>query len=209
MGSRLRALATGALLLGVTACAGIPAPPALSPAQRLVAWDLHQHRLAQVSGWALSGRVAVRDPAQSWSASIRWAQHAEGFVLRLSGPLGQGLAELSGDDHAVRLRAASGEEYTAKSAAALLRERVGWTLPVSGLRYWVLGRPDPETAARSLALDDQGRLRGFAQDGWNIRIGEYRDFGGLALPVALEFEGAEISASLRIRRWRIDAGSGA
>jgi outer membrane lipoprotein LolB len=60
----------------------------------------------------------------------------------------------------------------APDAESLTREALGYSLPVSGLTWWVQARPDPGRAFEA-TRDAAGRLAQLKQDGWVI---DYLDY---------------------------------
>lgn len=173
------------LILGLSGCAGLaPREPAAVPA---------------ADAWALEGRIALRLEDEGWHASVLWEQRAERYHIRLQGPLGQGALELTGGPAGVVLERADGRISQARDPDILLYQETGWQLPVSGLRYWVRGRPLPELEARS-RRDDQGRLVELHQAGWDIRYTDFFDTG--ALPRRIELVNGEVRVRLVIDAWQ-------
>ncbi|HEY9199246.1 MAG TPA: lipoprotein insertase outer membrane protein LolB [Gammaproteobacteria bacterium] len=151
--------------------------------------------------WSLRGRVAVHAGEEGWHASLAWRQTGAAFQLELSGPLGQGAVRMSGDAAGVTLDRADGLRDWAPDADTLLVRNTGWTLPISGLRYWVQGRAVPGRPARWEHGPDGRPLR-LRQDGWDIRYSSYHDQPGReALPKRIDLERGEIRARLLIDTW--------
>ena len=147
------------------------------------------------------GRVSMRSADDAWSARIQWHQAGRAFRIRLSGPLGQGVMELaSAADGGVELRTGEGV-YRADSAEALLLERTGWTLPLEGLRYWILGGAEPGAAVSELDLDALGRPRRLEQSGWRIEYQRFAEIDGVTLPVRLDLHHPRFRARLLVSRW--------
>ncbi len=191
------------LTLGLTcvlgACSSLPVPTPLPGDTAEALWQQRQPQLADIRHWAVSGRLAIITQQTGWHTRVRWTQHDDDYLIQLDTPLGQGAAELHGSAAAVMLRTAEGE-FSADSAEALLAQRLGWRLPVSGLRYWVRGLPDPGAAVERLTLDDAGRLTRLQQSGWDIEFRHYTATP-LALPdrIFLVSSGASPDAGLDIR----------
>lgn len=176
------------LLALLGACAQLP--------QRTAGWQSPEW-----PAWSLRGRIAVHAGEQGWHASLNWRQSVTGYQLELSGPLGQGAVRLTGDAAGVTLERADGLRDWAEDADALLARNTGWTLPVSGLRYWVQGRAVPERPAE-WERDADGRPLRLRQDGWDIRYSSYQDQpGGAPLPKRIDLERDGIRARLLIDAW--------
>jgi outer membrane lipoprotein LolB len=93
-----------------------------------------------------------------------------------------------------------GEVIELEDAEVDLRERYGWTIPVSSLRYWALGVPDPNSPS-SEELDANGLLSALTQGEWGVTIAEYRDGGGQPMPRRLTAVDDDIKVRLVIDSW--------
>jgi len=169
-------------------------------------WAERQAVLATVVEWTAVGKLGLQSEQDSWSAGLTWHQLPDSFAIRLSGPLGQGMMELSGSPGLVEMRTAA-DVYRAGSAEELMQVHAGWQVPLSGLRHWILGRPDPEAPVAELELDAAGRLASLRQVGWRIRYDRYDEFDGIVLPTKLTLENARVRAKLVLRSWRTGPAS--
>lgn len=183
-------------------CGTVPErlPPGTTPAQ---AKQERERRLGALEHWVCVGRVGASDGQESINATLRWTQNRDSYRIRLSGLFGQGLVEISGSGAGVTLRTAERGALTAASPEALIMEEFGWRLPVSGLRYWILGMAVPGTEVTSARLDGLGRLQRLEQSGWRIRYLEYERIDGLDLPSRVELEHPELTARIAVRSWRL------
>ncbi len=170
------------LVVALTACATTPPRLLVTAPVDLAAFEqTRQQTLAASHNWTLTGRIAVHNEHENWSATLHWVQQADTYTLNLIGPLGQGAVQITGGRGSVLMRLADGQSYTANDAETLLRERAGWSVPVTGLRYWVRGLPDPRTTAQQ-GLDEAGRPLFFEQSGWRIEYARYARVNGIDLP---------------------------
>jgi outer membrane lipoprotein LolB len=188
-----------ALALVLVACAP---PPVVPPEQVDELWEQRLDALGAVQDWSMSGRVAVQVEEEGWNATVHWRQQPDAYDIRLLAPIGGGALRLRGDPSGVVLRTSDGEVYTAASPEALVRERTGLALPVSGLRHWVLGRPDPLSASAQ-SLDAVGRLVRLRQHGWDILYQGYRDVGEWELPSRMVLYDGRFEVRLAIDRWEM------
>ena len=79
----------------------------------------------------------------------------------------------------------------------------GWSLPISGLDYWIRGLPRPQAEAAH-RFDAEGLTRSIRQDGWDI---EYRDYFSAddeapPLPRRLTLMNETLTLKLAIERWQ-------
>ena len=89
------------------------------------------------------------------------------------------------------------------SATSLMQQELGWTLPVDGLHFWVLGVPVPDVAAEWV-VDSQGRLEWLEQDGWRIEFSSYQTVAGLQLARKIRLNNASLRIRLVLDHWLID-----
>lgn len=191
--------AVAALL--ISGCATTSAPkeekkgPVMAPE---MAWRVHRHTLAPIDRFLATGRVTSSE--LSLRADLRWQQSANGsFELRLAGPFGAGAVELRGTKAAVEVRSSEGVECTL-DPEGWIRNTYGWSLPINGLRYWVLGLPIPgKPSTRELNAD--GRLARMSQNGWTLEYTEYRRQGEYDLPRRFEIDNGQVRLKLLIDRW--------
>ncbi len=157
----------------------------------------------------LEGRVSVKTDAESFSGGMTWRHAPERQTLLLSTPLGQGVAELHGDERGVELRDSAGRVHHAADAETLVHQALGVTLPVKGLAWWVVGNVRPDTHYQAEA-DADGRLAVLQQDGWRIEFSRYAESAGRFLPGKLiARRGDDLEIRVVVDQWNLtpDAGS--
>ena len=89
--------------------------------------------------------------------------------IRLSGPFGAGAYEINWMPGEITVYSRGTEAALVlgpDAAERFLAEQVGWSFPVTSVRYWLLGLADPAAPAAE-QVDAGGRLRGAAA----IRLG--------------------------------------
>ncbi|HTO18749.1 MAG TPA: lipoprotein insertase outer membrane protein LolB [Pseudomonas sp.] len=168
-----------------------------NPAQ----WQAHKVQISQIDGWQITGKLGLKTPDESGSATLQWLQRQSYFDIRLSGPLGQGASRLTGRPGATELEIANQGRYSAESPEALLEEQLGWQLPVSHLLWWVRGLPEPDSRSQ-LILDADSRLARLTQDEWRVDYLSYLEQDGFALPSRLKLYGKDLEITLVIKDWR-------
>ena len=121
------------------------------------------------------GRLSARHGADAVSANFQWKHSPPRDELSLSTPLGQTVAELSGDAaaHVARVRLANGDGLQADDWPSLTARALGFPLPVTGLASWIRGGAHPGSAYRA-ERDAAGRATLLRQDGWEI-VFDYAD----------------------------------
>ena len=196
----LPALLAGVLLGGCAAPSRIGEVPATDPAARRAA-------LGAVGTWEARGRIALKTPGASGQGNFAWLQSGDRTVLRVAGPFGAGAYEIRWEPARLTVLSGRGEvaaDYTGPDAARrFLEEQLGWSLPVTNARYWLLGLAGPDTSAVE-TLDGSGLLAALVQDGWDVSYGEYRPQGAFALPRKLDLASGAGRIRLVIDHWDMD-----
>lgn len=183
------------------ACSTAPRVPG-SDGARVALYESRAAELAEVSGWTLQGRLAIRNADDGGSGSLRWREGPDGSRMDFHGTLGRGAWRLDADGAGAELELADGSLYRAETVSELVRDQLGWDIPVDALAWWVLGLEAPGDPY-SRRLGEDGTLEFLSQDGWDIEFGRYRDFGGVSLPLKLEARQADRTVKLAVRDWEL------
>ena len=197
----LRHLIAFGLIALLAGCAGFGARESVEGHGSPALWSEHKQQLTQLDGWQINGKVGIRAPKDSGSATLFWLQRQDYYDIRLSGPLGRGAARLTGRPGKVSLEVANQGRYEAPSPDALLEEQLGWKLPVANLAWWVRGLPAPDSKSR-LTLDGDSRLANLEQDGWQVEYTTYTEQNGYWLPERIKLHGTDLDVTLVIKAWQ-------
>lgn len=189
-----RALLPLVLLAGCAVQRGVELPP-------MPDWETRQAVLSGMHDWEFKGRVGVSAGDEGFNANLRWKQEGDAFHAALSGPLGIGTVRIEGDGETVTVTDNDGNVHHLEDADAELQAMYGWTLPVTSLRYWALGIPDPASPAAT-ELAGSGRLATLEQRDWTVRFTDYEeDAGGVPLPRRLTALNHDTRVRLVIDDW--------
>ena len=197
----LRHLVVFSLIAVLAGCAGFGARESVEGHGSPALWSAHKQQLTRLDGWQISGKVGIRAPKESGSATLFWLQRQDYYDIRLSGPLGRGAARLTGRPGNVRLEVANQGRYEAPTPEALLGEQLGWSLPVSHLVWWVRGLPAPGSKSR-VTLNGDSRLANLEQDGWKIEYLSYVEQNGFWLPERVKLHGPDLDVTLVVKDWQ-------
>jgi outer membrane lipoprotein LolB len=164
-------------------------------------WAEQRAALEKLERYGLNGRVAVAANGQGFSASLRYQQAAQRSNLALDGPLGIGGLRVALDGQNLNIATSRGDNLGGDAARAELERRLGFSLPLSELRWWLLGIPAPGEA--SVEQDDgSGEIHGFVQSGWHVRINSRMADLGFSLPQRLTAEREGARLKLLVERWQ-------
>ncbi len=195
---RLRpAAAVLAALAALAACRSVP--PRAAP----TSWEVRRPQLQALAHFELRGRVAVAAAGEGFNASLRWIQQGAHAQLTLEGPLGVGGAQVIAAGDELTLVTPHGEQLDNAAAHAELAARLGFDPPLSSLRYWVLGVPDPAQPSTEALDASQQRLAALTQSGWHIDYVSYGLAGGGSLPARLTLQRDAVRVRLLVDDWRL------
>lgn len=169
----------------VAACAG------LAPVQR--------EKVAVVpdTPFAADGRLSARHGKDAVTASYHWRHAPPTDEVELSTPLGQVVAQLTGDTAAgvARVLLADGRTQQAADWSTLTQRALGIPIPIAGLGSWMRGGPHAGTAHEA-EVDPAGRVRLLRQDGWEIVYGYADDAAKRPSTLRLHYPDVEVRLSV-------------
>jgi outer membrane lipoprotein LolB len=155
---------------------------------------------AYIDEFELKGRVAVKLDGRGYSARLKWHHEAESDAIWLYSPVGSTVATVVANGNRATLVTAKKETFSSDNVQQLTRDVLGWDLPLSGLRHWVLGRADPDATVMSIEHDDQMRIKQLAQSDWQIDYLAYS--GDSALPSSMVLLYRDLRMRLIIDDWK-------
>ena len=199
-----RPLVAGVGLL-LAACA---TTPPVSRAELTAAEQ--QAVLRELPGYSLDGRVAVRAGEEGWQATVQWQQRGEVSEVRLSGPFGAGAVRLRLQRDELQVIDARGRQLKGEEANDALRQQLGFVPPLTSLRYWLLGLPDPALQSGQAASGGGAATTEFDQQDWHLRYEDFRSektaSGNVLAPRKLTATREAIRLRLVVDRWRLLPG---
>lgn len=185
--------------LTVVALASCRTIPVHEPAAAQ-SWEARRPQLQRLQRFELKGRVAVAAAGEGFNARLRWSQAGNQTNLSLDGPLGAGGVQVTSDGSALSVVTSNGQRLDSEAARAELRSRLGFDPPLSSLRYWILGVPEPGPPAQE-SLDPQQRLSTLEQNGWQINYTDYAAVNGGWLPSKLTLQRDNVRLRVVVDGW--------
>jgi outer membrane lipoprotein LolB len=190
----------------LAACSSINDLPVTDESYR--DWDRHRAQLSTINSWEIHARSAIFVEQEVYQVGINWQREINQFVIVIEAPFGQGVfrieSGLQGDGMPpIKLSLPDGQVYFDDSAEALLKEVLGWSIPVSGLKSWIKGLPLINTDY-SFDLRADGRLKSLRQDDWVINYLEYfsSDNTAQGLPRKMYLKHQDLALKIVIDRWQ-------
>lgn len=150
--------------------------------------------------WQLEGKLAVAFNEKNHSASFQWHNSGDNYTIRIHGPLGQGNATLKRNNDRITLTAEN-QQQIARTAEELLTMNLGWSFPVSDMRWWIKGLPSPSTPIAYQEKNDLGQLTVLEQQGWQIKYLRYQQWEHLTLPYKLVASHHNVKITLLLKHW--------
>jgi outer membrane lipoprotein LolB len=163
-------------------------------------WEARKALLSETTRWEISGRIGVSAGDEGFNGKLWWWQREDYFRANISGPLGVGTVRIEGEGQRITVTDNGGEAVELQDAESDLRLRYGWTIPVTSLRFWALGIPDPAIPAETV-IGEEGLLRKLEQSGWTVTFSEYREGGGQQMPRRFTADADNARVKLVIDNW--------
>jgi len=189
------------LIFGLFLLLGCASEGPLGPVSNpQTAWKMHQHELKQIQEFSLDADLGIIQEGSGESLGVHWEHTPDQDVFIFSGPLGMDLGELKENASGVVLKDSQGV-FRAQTPELLLQEVFGWSLPVEGLRNWILGLPD-ESSSEEMSLNDSGYLKNLDTQAWQIQYLSYLPYGSYALPQKIRLTQGDLRVLIFIRNWQ-------
>ncbi len=189
-------------ILFLSTLVGCATTPSVSyvDAQRSRSWQQFSNQNSQIDTFKLSGRVSVISQGESHQVTVNWKYNPSEYSLKLTGPFHAGGAIIHKSSEGLTLSMNDETPYRAISPETLMEQALGWSAPVSALRYWILGIPMPD-APFEASVDELGQPHLMRQHGWSIIYDRFQS--GLPTRLAMESENARLK--IIIQKWEIDS----
>lgn len=183
------------LLLSLSACSMLEIPQT---------GNLPVHETTIPQAWTANGRISVIRGEDNWYARFSWIQQGNDFQIRFTGPLGETRLQVSQTGSDVRLNTPSVAKKGDDLEQLILQE-TGWIFPVSSLRYWLHGQPEPSATAK-IQYNKTAQIREIDQQGWHIQYSRWMSVAESAaakkvLPKKLVITRDDLKIKIIISQW--------
>ncbi|HEU5136624.1 MAG TPA: lipoprotein insertase outer membrane protein LolB [Steroidobacteraceae bacterium] len=189
-----------AALMLSAGCRSLPPTAEIGPGAN-APWPEQRAALEKLDRYGLNGRVAVAAQGQGFSAALRYQQQPRGSNLALDGPLGIGGLRVGLEGEDITIETSRGEKLDGEAARGELERRLGFQLPLTEMRWWLLGIPAPGEASINQDVAS-GEIRDFTQNGWRVSINSRAAGLGFALPQRLTAEREGARLKLLVEHWQ-------
>lgn len=185
---RVRLFSIVVLVLQLASCASVP--DKMSSGFEMNGRD----DLYEKTGWSFLGRIAITDQNNALSANISWAHFYNRDEIELAGMFGMGRTKINLSRGRVEIDSAGEPDVQFGNVDDIVSSRLGVKVPVSSLKYWVLGLVDPDA-------DYMPQDSGFDQHGWKVRYLQMQLNGKENLPRKIRLEQGAAKLKLIVNQW--------
>ena len=182
------------LAASMTACAIFKGKPTLPQPTEI------QQQLYNLQHWKLDGRIAVKSGDEGWNANLTWDHGGEQDRLLISGPFSQGAVSIIMQSGLITINESNGEVSTSRDPDDLLKQKLGFSVPLPSLRYWVLGVPAPDIDFQAIR-DAEQHVQGFKQQDWVLTFDSYEKVSSFSMPQKITAQGSSMRLRLVVDEW--------
>ena len=161
-------------------------------------WDEHLEQVRKLQSWDISGKIGIITPDNSNSASLKWLQKQQSYLIDIHGPLGQGGASIQGSPNQVTVDISGEGEFSGPDPEYILYQQLGWDIPISDIYWWIRGIPAPDSEFQHTL--EQNRLKTLQQNGWTIQYLRYNSLEP-ALPRKIRLVRNGLKITLVLHTW--------
>ncbi|BBA35247.1 putative outer membrane lipoprotein LolB [Methylocaldum marinum] len=157
----------------------------------------------RLKSWRLEGRIGVQTADDAWQANLFWEHDPNQDRLRVSGPFSQGMVSIVVQKDLIYVNEGGGVTESSRDPDGMLKDRLGFAVPLSSLRHWVVGLPDPNRPHASI-VGESGSPLGFRQSGWTLQFQQFMNVGDRVMPQKFAIQGPEVKLKLIADSWRVE-----
>ncbi len=200
-------------ILFLTSCSNLPEVPSEIS-------DLENS--SQLKIWGNQGKMAVRlnessikknqrhssQQPTNYTARYSWQQEHNNFQINLASTFGIGNVVIKQQiiDRVPLVELFKGDQLidSANNAETLLYNQTQMLLPVSMLRYWILGQPDPEHEFVDIFnTKHESDISSFTQGGWQVDFLKTTKINGYTLPTKIKSISQDFTVVIAINTWSL------
>jgi len=156
------------------------------------------------SHFEVTGKIGVSDGKRGATVNLRWQQQGtKDYTVYLSGPFGGQSAKIERRGSTIHLTHSDGYTNRTENPEAVLQSEYGWTIPISGLHYWLHGKPEPNKAIELIQRDELGRITTLHQLGWKIEYKAYKTVDGFDVPYKITLRYSPVQLQFVLQKWNL------
>jgi outer membrane lipoprotein LolB len=192
-----------ALALSLSGCATLESPfdrTAQAPRNQRLSSTERSAQLSRLDSWKASGSVGITYRGKTDIGTFVWQQEGLNYDFRTYGPLNSASIRIAGRPGFATLWKNANTTRSAASPEALMRQEMGWFLPLSNLRFWSRGLAAPGLKGQT-RYDQFGHLAFLEQQGWAISYQRYQAVGDKDLPRNVLMSRGDLRVKIVFKQW--------
>ena len=200
---RTQSLITLLLALTLAACSTMQSPfdrTASAPNNQALSSAQRASQLARLDSWTARGSVGITYRGKTDIGTFVWQQRGLAYDFQTFGPLNVASIRIAGRPGQATLWKNAHTPLTAISPEALMRQELGWFLPLSNLRFWSRGLAAPGLVDQK-GYDQFGHLQRLEQQGWLINYQRYQAVGQFDLPRNVVMTNGDLRVKIIFKAW--------
>ncbi len=160
-------------------------------------------KLKALTPWRALGSIAVESEERGkFHASFSWDVDAQGYEIKLFGPLGVQAFQLIKNTRGAVLIDRK-DQVSGDSAEQLLQAVLGVPVPIGKMQVWAVGLPG---GAEQVQRDKIGRLSSMVvaentDAQWKVNFERYTNVDNMDLPKTVLVDGDGIKIKLSFKKW--------
>src|SRR5690606_14245192 len=103
----------------------------------------NQSQILALNHWHMNGAMGLMINRQHYTSSITSQQKSDDYNINLCRPVSMSILHLVGHSNDVTVATSVQPPIAADDREGLWAQTLGWSLPVSNMRYWVRVLPAP------------------------------------------------------------------
>ena len=184
-------------VLGACAPVRVRETPAAQAAQ-----VAREGQLKARTHWTINARIGVSNGKDGGSGDLVWTQNGDRYEFTVHAPVTGRTWKLSGDAHEAVLEGVDPQPAADSDPERLLRERLGWDMPLAQLSAWVRGMRASGSA--NVEYDAQNLPASIEQSGWKVEYREWLSDRDPPLPRKLFASRGNARVRVAIESWSFD-----
>ncbi len=186
----------------LTGCALMESPfdRAAAPNNQALSSTERSAQLSRLDAWTTSGSVGITYQGKTDIGTFVWRQEGLYYDFRTYGPLNAASVRIEGRPGIATLWKNVNTSRSSSSPEALMKEEMGWFLPLSNLRFWSRGLAAPGIPSQK-RFDQFGHLALLQQQGWTINYQRYQAVGDKDLPRNVLMTHGDLRVKIVFKKW--------
>ncbi|MBP9722558.1 MAG: outer membrane lipoprotein LolB [Gammaproteobacteria bacterium] len=188
----------------------VPEPKIIPEAERKQTCQKNTENLTNLNNnknWHLQARVGITSRDSSGSSQLDWKNDRDSYSIVLSNAITFGEVVIN-NNNKITL-SYNNQEYIANTPEKLLYQLTNMRLPISAMRYWVLGLPAPsrdtkdKSKDKSIVLNKYGTIEHLNQNGFRISYDNYGVINNIILPHKITLISSGLHIKIQVNNWNM------